>query len=546
MAGKRKETTYRSAREKFLGLSLESTRKSYYPQLQEQLEAARDSELRLQLLIDNLPARISCVDTQEQYLLVNSEYVRYSGLPRPRIIGTKIEQIIGHENYLRKKEYIRKVLNGEQVHFDMEFTTREGRLRWNEVSFVPVLDSGGKVGSFYILARDVTEKKAAEQDRAMLQASLQDTQKFKAIGTLAGGIAHDFNNILMGIQGHASLMGLKLESGHPLTEHITAIEEFVKNASNLTSQLLGFARGGKYEVKPTDLVDLLVNSSRMFGRTHKEITIHRKVPSVPVIADVDSSQINQVLLNMYVNAWQAMPDKGSLYLEITTLELDLRHASAKDIAPGNYAKISVTDTGAGMSEETSRRVFDPFFTTKDKQRGTGLGLASAYGIIKNHKGYITVQSEIDAGTTFSIYLPLSSTEELAHEHREQVSVSTGGSETILLVDDETMVLEVGKQMLASLGYQVIIAESGRQAIDIITRESTQVDLVILDMIMPEMGGGETFNLIRQHKPEMPVLLCSGYSVDGQAEDILKKGCSAFIQKPFAVPQLSKIIRSILD
>ena len=545
MAGKKKETAYRSAREKFLGLSLESTRKSYYPQLQEQLEAARNSELRLQLLIDNLPARISCVDTEERYLLVNNEYVRFSGLPRSHIIGATIEQIIGRGNYLWKKEYIRKVLDGEHVHFDMKFTTKEGMLLWNEVSFVPVLDNRGNVENFYILARDVTEKKAAEKDRAMLQESLQDTQKFKAIGTLAGGLAHDFNNILMGIQGHVSLMGLKLESDHPFLEHISAIEEFVQNASNLTSQLLGFARGGKYEVKPTDLVGLLVNSSRMFGRTHKEITIHRKVPSSPVIVDVDGSQIDQVLLNMYVNSWQSMSGEGSIYLEITTLELDTIHAAAKEIAPGNYAKISITDTGSGMSEETCKRVFDPFFTTKDKQRGTGLGLASAYGIIKNHKGFITVRSEIDVGSTFAIYLPLSSAAAVDHERREQTPMS-GGSETILLVDDETMILEVGRQMLASLGYKVITAESGHQAVNIITGETTQVDLVILDMIMPEMSGGETFNLIRQQRPEMPVLLCSGYSLDGQAEEILQRGCSAFIQKPFAVPELSRIIRSILD
>jgi PAS domain S-box-containing protein len=546
MAGNKKETTYRSAREKFLGLSLESTRKSYYPQLQQQLEVARESELRLQLLIDNLPARISCVDTQQRYLLVNSEYVRYTGLPRPRIIGATIEQIIGHENYLRKKAYIDKALGGEHVHFDMMFTAKDGSQRWNEVSFVPVLDNSSVVASFYILARDVTEKKEAEQERAMLQASLQDTQKFKAIGTLAGGIAHDFNNILMGIQGHASLMGIKLDASHPLMEHITAIEEFVQNASNLTSQLLGFARGGKYEVRPTDLADLLISSSRMFGRTHKEISIYRKIPSSPVIADVDNSQISQVLLNMYVNAWQAMGDEGSLYLEITTLELDRVHAAAKDIDPGSYAKISITDTGAGMSEETSRRVFDPFFTTKDKQRGTGLGLASAYGIVKNHKGFIAVRSEIGVGTTFDVYLPLSSTAAVIDEIHEQIPASGGGTETILIVDDEAMVLEVGRQMLASLGYEVITASGGREALDIITGEHSPVDLVILDMIMPVMGGGETFSLIRQHRPEMPVLLCSGYSVDSQAEEILKKGCSAFIQKPFDIPELSRIIRTILD
>ena len=241
----------------------------------------------------------------------------------------------------------------------------------------------------------------------MLEDQLRQAQKMKAIGTLAGGIAHDFNNLLMAIQGRASLVLIDLEPFHPLREHLEAIEESVRSAAHLTRQLLGFTRGGKYEVKPVDINELVTTSSTMFGRTCKEIQIYTRAQWAPMVVDADRRQIEQVLLNMFVNAWQAMPDGGKLYLETSIAHLDEAACSPHQVEPGRYVKIAVTDTGIGMDESTRQQIFDPFFTTKEKGHGIGLGLSSAYGIIKNHGGIITVSSEVGQGTTFNILLPVS-------------------------------------------------------------------------------------------------------------------------------------------
>jgi two-component system cell cycle sensor histidine kinase/response regulator CckA len=229
----------------------------------------------------------------------------------------------------------------------------------------------------------------------------------EAIGTLAGGIAHDFNNLLMAIQGRTSIMLMDKDSSHPDFGHLKGIEGYIGSAADLTKQLLGFARGGKYEVKPTDLNELIKKETRMFGRTKKEITIHEKYEDNLWPVEVDRGQIQQVLLNLYVNAWQAMPSGGELYIRTQNVTLDENYLKPHQFEPGRYVQISITDTGIGMDKATRERIFDPFFTTKEIGRGTGLGLASAYGILKNHGGFINVYSEKGHGSTFNIYLPAS-------------------------------------------------------------------------------------------------------------------------------------------
>ena len=391
---------------------------------------------------------------------------------------------------------------------------------------------------------DITERKRAETEKAKLEAQLQQAQKFEAIGTLAGGIAHDFNNLLMGIQGRASLLSLELETTDPRWEHIHAIEEYIRSAANLTKQLLGFARGGKYEVKPIDMNKLVLGSSAMFGRTKKEIRIHTKCHQSALTVEADRGQIGQVLLNMYVNAWQAMPpDGGELYLETKIVTLDAAYCKPHQAKPGHYVKVTITDTGSGMDNATRLQIFDPFFTTKEKGRGTGLGLASAYGIIKNHGGMITVYSEIGHGTTFNIYLPAS--DKKVHQ---EVRVEGGlikGSATILLVDDEEMIMEVGQIMLEKLGYRVVAARGGQEAVKVITDMGAEIDLVILDMIMPGMDGGKTFDRIREVQPGVPVLLSSGYAMNGQAFEIMQRGCNGFIQKPYNISELSSKVHNAI-
>jgi len=369
-------------------------------------------------------------------------------------------------------------------------------------------------------------------------------EKLEAFGTLAGGIAHGFKDLLMGIQGDSSLMLLDIDSTHPHYERLKNIEQSVQSGAELTRQLLGFARGGKYEVKPTNINELIEKSSQIFGRTKKEIKIHRKFQKDIWTVEVDQGQIEQVLLKLYVNAWQAMPGGGELYLRIENVTLDENDMKPHNVELGNYVKISVTDTGMGMDEATQQRIFEPFFTTKNRGRGTGLGLAPVYGIIKNHGGIINVYSKKGEGTTFIIYLPASK-KEIIEEGKLPGEVSKG-KETILLVDDEDMIIDIGQEILKALGYKVLLARSGKEAIELYKSNKDKIDMVILDMIMPDMGGGDTYERMKEINPDINTLLSSGYIINGHVDEILEGGGNGFIQKPFNMTQLSKKIREILD
>ncbi len=386
---------------------------------------------------------------------------------------------------------------------------------------------------------DITEKKR-------LEAQLQQSRKMESIGTLAGGIAHDFNNLLMGIQGYTSLMLNALDPDNDHYNKLKNIEKQVKSGSELSAQLLGFARGGKYDVKPTNINELLKRSAEMFGRTKKEITIREKYTPDLWTVKVDQGQIEQVLLNLFVNAWQAMPDAGDIYLETSNIVFSKDYTKPYEVKPGKYIRISVTDTGIGMDEETASRVFDPFFTTKGVQRGTGLGLASAYGIVRNHGGMIHVYSEEGHGSTFNIYLPATDLKVERISFPVEEEMKAGKEEAILLVDDETIILDVGEEILSALGYKVFLASGGNKAIEIYKENKDKIDLVILDLVMPGMGGGETYKILKSINPDIKVMLSSGYNIGGEAAEIMKHGVNDFIQKPFTMTKLSHKIRNILE
>jgi len=369
-------------------------------------------------------------------------------------------------------------------------------------------------------------------------------EKLEAFGTLAGGIDHGLKDLLMGIQGDASLMLLDIDSGHPHYERLKNIEQSVQSGDELTREFSGFFRGGKYEIKPTNINELIEKSSQMFGRTKKEIKIHRNYQKDIWTVEVNQGQIEQVLLKLYVNAWQALPGGGELYLRTENVTLDEIDVKTYNVEPGNFVKISVTDTGVGMDEATRQRISESFFATKDRGGGTGLGLAPIYGIIKNHGGIINVYSKKGEGTTFIIYLPASK-KEIIEEGKLPGEVSKG-KETILLVDDEDMIIDVGQEILKALGYKVLLARSGKEAIELYKANKDKIDMVILDMIMPDMGGGDTYERMKKINPDINTLLSSGYIINGQVDEILEVGCNGFIQKPFNMRQLSQKIREILD
>jgi nitrogen-specific signal transduction histidine kinase len=392
-------------------------------------------------------------------------------------------------------------------------------------------------GDQFILYEDITERKRLEEQ-------LQVAQKMEALGTLAGGIAHNFNNLLMSIIGNTSLALFETDPAHPQYEKLKNIEKLVESGSKLTKQLLGYAREGRYEIIPLSLNRLVKETSATFGTTKKEITIHQKLAEDLFPIEADQGQIEQALWNLYVNSADAMPGSGDLFLKTTNVTHKDMTGKLYKPKPGNYALLTVTDSGVGMDKKTMERIFEPFFTTKGLGKGTGLGLASVYGIVKSHGGYIDVDSKKGHGASFKIYLPASGKK--ATKAKRAVPKILGGKETVLLVDDEDIVLDVGTQMLEKMGYKVLVAKSGKDTIDIYKANRNKIDMVVLDMIMPEMSGGKTYDRIKQIDPNVRVLLSSGYSREGKATDILERGCNGFIQKPFNMKELSRRVREILD
>jgi PAS domain S-box-containing protein len=394
-------------------------------------------------------------------------------------------------------------------------------------------------------AGEAIARARAEEALRASEARLQQAQKLEAIGTLAGGIAHDFNNLLMGIQGNASLMQLETLPGDKILGRLRSIEECVRSGTELTRQLLGFARSGRFEVRPTDLNELIERTSSLFGRTRKDITVGRALSRDLWVVDADRGQLEQVLLNLYVNAWQAMPNGGELRIETRNLVVGEHEDSRHGVPPARYVVVSVTDTGVGMDEATQHRVFEPFFTTKEVGRGTGLGLAMVYGIVKSHGGLVAVESAPGAGATFTLYLP-ASTRSFTVEPTSKSRETLRGTETILLVDDEAIVLDVGKSMLEALGYSTLVAQSGADAIEVYERHREQIRVVVLDMVMPGLGGAETLERLKAIDPNVRVLLSSGYGLNDAARATFQRGCKAFIQKPFTLDDLSWKIREALE
>jgi PAS domain S-box-containing protein len=430
-------------------------------------------------------------------------------------------------------------LRGENTssNYSFRIINSEGTTHWVETNSVFINWNDNPATLNFM--RDITRQKKTE-------TRLFQAQKMESIGTLAGGIAHDFNNLLMGIQGHASLALLHMDAQTPNFEHLKTIETLVMSGADLTKQLLGFARGGKYEVKAVDLNPLIYRTSETIGRTKKEIKINRDLAADLWLADIDQGQIEQVLLNLYVNAWQAMPGGGDLYLGTANVILEESHYKQNSGKNGHYVKISVTDTGVGMDEKTRERIFEPFFTTKEMGRGTGLGLASVYGIIKNHNGFINVYSEKGQGSTFNIYLPVSTQKEIIEQKTENNEEIPRGTETILIVDDESLIINVGRELLKTLGYKILTAQNGTDALNAYKQSQENINLVILDMVMPEMSGGEIFDKLRNINPDVKVLLSSGYSLNGQASKIINRGCVGFIQKPFTIRDIAGQLRKIFD
>ncbi|NQU09116.1 MAG: PAS domain S-box protein [Candidatus Abyssubacteria bacterium] len=422
---------------------------------------------------------------------------------------------------------------------ELKLKRKDGQQRIALLTANTVCDKKENVTAYRGVFRDITEQKQLEQQ--FLQA-----QKMESIGTLAGGIAHDFNNILGGILGYASLIKTRINEGHSLFNYVDTIEKGAMRAAELTAKLLAFARGGKYDTRPVDLNSIIGETLGIIGRTFdKSIDIRTHLdPQLPAI-EADAGQMQQVLMNLCVNASDAMPDGGKLIIE-TSVETFVeeyanRHTGAKS---GSHVCVSVTDTGIGMDKGTLQRIFEPFFTTKEEGKGTGLGLSMIYGVVKNHGGFVNVYSEPRAGTTIKVYLPASGKSPV--KQSVKLETPSGGDELILVVDDEESMRAFAKEALEARGYRVLLAADGEEAVEVFKERDGDISLVILDMIMPKMGGRETYSRLKEMNSETKALLSTGYSQNGKAQEILSSGVKGFIQKPYQVNELLSKVRSVLD
>jgi PAS domain S-box-containing protein len=461
------------------------------------------------------------------------------------ILGYDPKEAMGMKGYLlygngltEAKKIMRELTGkGALKNHELRMIRKNGKQVEINLSAALLKNQKGTIIGTMGIYRDITEKK-------VIETQLLQFQKLEALGTLAGGIAHNFNNLLMGILGNTSLMLLELEPEDPNCKRLQTIENLIQNGSKLTSQLLGYAREGKYEPQPLPFNPIVRETAQIFGMTRKEISIHYDLTEdlLPVVAD--KSQMEQVLLNLFINAADAMPQGGRLYLHTRNVTHHEMSGIPFEPQKGPYIVLSVRDTGIGMDQKTIERIFEPFYTTKGLSKGTGLGLASAYGIIKAHHGYIKVESQKGVGSVFYIYLPTVE-DSLLQSTKAEVSEVRKVKRAVLLIDDEVPILEVGLQMLEKLGYTAFSAKSGEEALAFYRSNHDRVDAVILDMIMPGKSGSETFDRMRAINPNLKVLLASGYSIDGQAGKIMERGCKGFIQKPFNLEELAQKINEVL-
>jgi two-component system cell cycle sensor histidine kinase/response regulator CckA len=512
-------------------------------------EALRESEELFRSIVASSHAGIFTIDDNYRFLYVNDELCRIGGLTREEVVGADFRELLdGEALELVTDRYVRR-LEGKAVpsRYEFSFVRKDGERKVLEMSAAAIKDSAGKSRAIGQVL-DVTERKKAQEERHKLEAQLRHAQKMEAVGILAGGIAHDFNNLLQAIQGYADLLLLDREKSGRGYEELQQILRATHRGSELVRQLLTFSRKVESKLRPIDLNREIQQTEKLLVRAiPRMIEIELHLAEGLKIVHADSVQLEQVLMNLAVNSKEAMPEGGKLTIGTRNVHLDKDycddHLGAK---PGHYALLTVTDTGQGMDKATLAHIFEPFFTTKDLGRGTGLGLATVYGIVKNHGGYIMCYSEVGQGTTFKMYLPV--VEQVPEEtYRPQVDpMVAGGDETILLVDDEESVREMGRRMLEHFGYEVLSAPDGETAVLEYGKRTRKIDLIVLDLIMPGMGGRRCLDELLWINPRAKVLIASGHAMNDSVKESLAAGAKGFVGKPYELNQLLRAIREILD
>ncbi len=537
-----------------MAVSLERSQEeilSYQRDLEQRVQARtaalRESEQRYRALVEQLPAITYLAEFGENghWLYVSPQIESLLGftlvewLADPTLWLRQLHPDDRERVLARERESVR---SGEPFVVEYRMYARDGRLLWFSDRAVVQRNEANQVPHLYGVMLDITDLKQLEEQ--FLQA-----QKMEAVGRLAGGVAHDFNNILTAIQGYSEQARKRLDGDDVATEYIHEVEKAAERAASLTRQLLAFSRKQTLQPKVVDLNTIVAHMDKMLRRLIGEDIelVSRPGPDLGRVR-VDPGQIEQVLMNLAVNARDAMPDGGKLTIETANVVFDARYAQRhSDVAPGSYVLLAVTDTGVGMTPEVRARVFEPFFTTKGTGRGTGLGLATCFGIVKQSGGHITVYSEPGHGTTFKIYLPRVEDQLDTAPSVTDSSGARGGQETVLLVEDEPAVRELASLILGDLGYRVVTASNGVDALRIAEAcEAGEIDLLLTDVVMPEMGGKELADRLLSHHRNLRVLYTSGYTAEAIARRGVLEAGIAFLQKPYSSAALARKVREVLD
>ncbi|MGC4121899.1 MAG: PAS domain S-box protein [Myxococcales bacterium] len=511
-------------------------------------EAALEAgEQRYRSVVDNIGEGLGLVDLEERFVWANRAADEIFGVAEGGLVGRSLSEFVDGETFERMQELTRSRPAGERTSYPFELRRPDGGLLTVTVTTSTQYDAQGRPVATYGIFRDITERRRAEEERVRLEGQLQQAQKMESVGRLAGGVAHDFNNMLGVILAHADVAIEEVDPDSHVHRDLQEIRKAALRSASLTRQLLAFARRQTVSPRVLDLNQTIGDMLKMLQRLIGEDIALRWAPGAGVWpVKVDPSQIDQILANLCVNSRDAITGVGKLTIETANRSLEeAACASHPGAAPGDYVCLAVSDDGCGMDKQTLAHLFEPFFTTKGMGKGTGLGLATVYGIVKQNRGFIEAFSEPGKGTTFSVYLPRHAGDARRVSPEGDAGAVTGGPETILLVEDEPAILYAVKRMLERLGYAVLAASSAAQALRLSREHDKAIDLLMTDVVMPEMNGRELARSLTPHRPEIRLLFMSGYTADVIANHgVLDEGVH-FIQKPFSAADLASKVRAVL-